>query len=540
MTRALLFLVSGSLFVTFAQNPCDKLKATSFPDSTITAVEAVAAGPAPNVGRGGGGAAAGAPAQGRGGTPPAGDPQAAPGGRGGAAAPQAAAGGRGAAPAAPVMLPAYCRVAVTMKPSTDSSIDMEVWMPAENWNNKFQMVGNGGWAGTLSLAAMQAALREGYATATTDTGHKGGASVFALNHPEKLVDFAYRAVHETVVKSKTLITVYYGKAPKFSYWNGCSTGGRQGLMEAQKFPDDFDAIVAGAPADYQTHLHAWDMMVATGIRKDDQHFVSAPKLAALNKAVMAACDAADGVKDGLLNDPRKCKFDPATLSCKNGDDKDDCLTPAQLESVKLVLSPAKKKNGELIFPGKEPGSETTWTMLSQRNPNPADLPMGTFQYATYQDANWDWHTFDLDRDTTAADEKFGYVNATSDLNAFKNRGGKLLMYHGWSDTAISPENSINLYTNIVQKTGSKSDNWIKLYMIPGMGHCQGGGTDQFNKMGVIERWREANTAPEAIMAAHVTGSNVEMTRPLCPYPQVAVYKGVGSTNDAANFSCKAP
>ncbi len=419
MTRALVFLASGSLSLALAQNPCDKLKSLSLPDSTITAVEAVAMGPAQNAGRGGRGA------------PPAG----APAGRG---------AGRGAAAAAPVILPAYCRVAVTMKPSPDSSIDMEVWMPAENWNNKFQMVGNGGWAGTMSFPAMQAALREGYATATTDTGHKGGDAIFALNHPEKLVDFAYRAVHETVVKSKALIAAYYGKAPKLSYWNGCSTGGRQGLMEAQKYPEDFDAVVAGAPANYQTHLHAWDMMVATGIRKDDQHFVSAPKLAALNKAVMAACDAADGVKDGLLNDPRKCKFDPATLSCKGGEDKDDCLTPAQLESVKLVLSPAKKKNGELIFPGKEPGSETAWNMLSQRSPNPAGLSQGTFQYATYQDANWDWHTFDLDRDTAAADEKFGYVNATADLNAFKNRGGKLLMYHGWSDTAISPENSINL------------------------------------------------------------------------------------------------
>jgi feruloyl esterase len=518
VTRALTFLAFGlassSLFPTFAQNPCEKLKSLSLPDSTITAVESVAAGPAPNVARGGGGA---------------------PAGRGAAGAP----------PAQPVILPAHCRVAVTMKPSSDSSIDMEVWMPAENWNNKFQMVGNGGWAGTMSFPAMQAALREGYATATTDTGHKGGDAIFALNHPEKLVDFAYRAVHETVVKSKALITAYYGKAPKLSYWNGCSTGGRQGLMEAQKYPEDFDAVIAGAPANYQTHLHAWDMMVATAIRKDDRHFVSAPKLAALNKAVLAACDAADGVKDGLLNDPRKCKFDPATLACKSGankgDDKDDCLTPAEVESVKLVLSPAKKKNGELIFPGKEPGGETGWNMLSQRNPNPAGLSQGTFQYATYQDANWDWHTFDLDRDTAAADEKFGYVNATADLNAFKNRGGKLLMYHGWSDPQISPENSVNLYTNIVQKTGSKSESWIKLYMIPGMGHCQGGnGTDQFNKMAVLERWREANTAPESIVAAHVTGNNVEMTRPLCPYPQVAVYKGVGSTNDSASFSCKAP
>lgn len=528
-TPLLMFLASGSLTLALAQTPCANLKLVPVPDATITAVEAIPAGPAPSVGRGGGGAPGAAPA-GRGAqgvgpqAPAAGGP--------------AAAGGRGAP--APVMLPAYCRVALTLKPSTDSSIDMEVWMPAENWNNKFEMVGNGGWAGSIQgFAQMQQALREGYATAGTDTGHKGADPVFGLNHPEKLVDFAYRAVHETVLKSKMFIKTYYGKDPKLSYWNGCSTGGREGLMEAQKYPSDFDAIIAGAPANYQTHLHAWDMMVAVGVRKDDQHFVSTAKLGALNKAVMAACDAADGVKDGLLNDPRKCKFDPATMLCK-GESKDDCLTPAELESVKLMYSPAKKKDGTLIFPGKEPGSETSWTAISQKSAAPAALSMGTFQYATYQDANWDWRKFDLDKDTAAADEKFGYVNATADLTAFKNRGGKLLMYHGWSDTAISPENSINVYTSIVQKTGSNSQNWIKLYMIPGMGHCQGGGTDQFNKMAIIERWREANTAPDAVMAAHVTGTTVDMTRPLCPYPQVAVYKGVGSTNDAGSFSCKAP
>jgi feruloyl esterase len=440
------------------------------------------------------------------------------------------------------MLPAYCRVALTLKPSSDSEIEMELWMPAQNWNNKFEMAGNGGWAGSIQgFAVMRDALREGYATAGTDTGHKGADPAFGLGHPEKLVDFSYRAVHETVLKSKLFIKAFYGKDPKLSYWNGCSTGGRQGLMEAQKYPNDFDAIIAGAPADYQTHLHAWDMMVGVAVRKDDQHFVSTTKLAALNKAVMETCDAADGVKDGLLNDPRKCSFDPGKLSCKAGENKDDCLTPAELESVKSMYSAAKRKDGTLIFPGKEPGSETSWTAISQRTPAPAALSSGTFQFATYQDAKWDWRTFDLDKDTAAADEKFGYVNATSDLNAFKNHGGKLLMYHGWSDTAISPENSINMYTSIVQKTGSKSDNWIKLYMIPGMGHCQGGpATDQFNKMAIIERWRESNTAPEAVVAAHVTGNNVTMTRPLCPYPQVATYNGVGSTNDAASFSCKAP
>lgn len=529
MIRGLAILFSCGLAAAYGQNSCDALKSSvSFPDATITAVQLVPAGPAAPQGRGGG-----APA-GRGAAAPQAPTAPVPGGRGGA-------GGRGAAAPAPVMLPAYCRLALTLKPSTDSDILMEVWMPAEGWNQKFEMVGNGGWAGSIQgFAQMQAAIREGYATAGTDTGHEGGGDgAFSLNHPEKLVDFAYRAVHETVLKSKAIITRYYGKPIKLSYWNGCSTGGRQGLMEAQKYPEDFDAIIAGAPANYQTRLHAWDMMVGVGVRKDQDHFVTMPKLQALNKAVIAACDTLDGVKDGLLNDPRKCHFDPQTLLCRNGD-HDDCLTAPQIESVKLVYSSAKRKNGELVFPGKEPGSENTWNMITA-SPAPPGLSMGTFQYATYQDAKWDWRAWDLDRDLTAAEEKFGYVNAPPDLSAFKARGGKLLMYHGWSDTAISPENTVNYYTEVGKKTGSKEESWARLFMVPGMGHCQGGnGPDQFNKMAVLERWREAGTAPEQILAEHVTGNNVDMTRPLCPYPQVAVYKGVGSTNDAASFSCKNP
>jgi feruloyl esterase len=510
--RSVALILCGGAFAAFAQTPCDKLSSLKFPDATITAAESVAAGPY---------RAAATPAP--------------------AAAPAAAPAGRGGQPPAPPVLPAFCRVAVTLTPTADSHIEMEVWMPAENWNNKYEAVGNGGWAGSIQgFANMQTALREGYATSGNDTGHKGADPVFSLNHPEKLVDFAYRANHEMVLKSKALITAFYGKAPKLSYWNGCSTGGRQALMEAYKYPEDFDGVVAGAPANYQTHLHAWDMMVGTGIRKDDQHFVSNAKLTALNKAVLAACDGADGVKDGLLNDPRKCKFDPATLLCKAGN-SDDCLTPAELESVKLVYSPAKKKNGELIFPGKEPGSETTWGAIVGNTPAPPMLSMGSFMYATYQDASWDWRKFDLDRDTAAADEKFGYVNAPPDLAAFKNHGGKLLLYHGWNDTAISPENTVNYYESLLKKMGGKQDNWVRLFMEPGMQHCQGGpGPDQFNKLAVIERWRESNVAPDQILASHVNGNNIDMTRPLCPYPQVAVYKGAGSTNDAVNFSCKMP
>jgi feruloyl esterase len=509
---------SGALSAAFGQTPCENLKSLTLPNVSFTTVESVPAGlfrPPQPAGRGP--APAGAPAvqAGRGGAP----------------------GGRGGAP--PIMLPAYCRAAMVLTPSADSHIEMELWLPAADWNGKFQAVGNGGWAGSITFAAMAQALKEGYATASNDTGHTGQDPAFALGHQEKLVDFAYRANHEMTIQSKAVITAFYGKASKLAYWNGCSTGGRQGLMEAQKYPTDFDAVIAGAPANPQTHLHAWDMMVATTVLKDDQHFLTPGKLATVNKAVLASCDMIDGVKDGILNDPRKCHFDPAVLLCKDSD-SDSCLTAAQVDAVKLVYSAAKKKNGELIFPGKEPGGELSWPQL-----NPAKAPLalsqGTFQFATYQDANWDWHNFDLDRDTAAADEKFGYVNVSPDLSAFKAHGGKLLLYHGWNDQLISPENTINYYSSVLQKLGGKQDSWMKLYMVPGMQHCQGGpGPDQFNKMAVVERWRESGTAPEQIMAYHVSGNNVDMSRPLCPYPQVATYKGVGSTNDAASFTCKAP
>lgn len=515
MMRTILTLTfSGALFTAFGQTPCENLKSLNLPNVMFTKVESVPDGPfVPPTGPGAAqAAAAGAPV-----------------GR----------GGRGGGPA-PVMLKAHCRAVMVLAPSSDSHIEMELWLPeAADWNGKFQAQGNGGWAGAITFPAMAQALKEGYATASNDTGHTGGDPTFGLGHTEKLVDFAWRANHEMTVQSKAIISAYYGKASKLNYWNGCSTGGRQGLMEAQKFPADFDAVIAGAPANFQTHLHAWDMNVATTAIKDGQMFMTPGKLATLNKAVLAQCDAMDGVKDGLLNDPRKCKFDPAMLLCK-GPDSDACLTAKQVEGAKLVYAAAKKKDGTFIFPGKEPGSELVWTQL---NPVKAPIPLilGTFQVATYQDANWDWHNYDLDRDVSAADEKFGYVNAPYDLTAFKARGGKLLLYHGWNDTAISPENTINYYQNVLQKMGPKQDSWMRLYMVPGMNHCQGGvGPDQFNKMGVVERWRESNTAPEQILAEHVTGATVDMTRPLCPYPQVAAYKGTGSTNDAASFTCKAP
>jgi feruloyl esterase len=499
------------LGTTVATAPCASLKSVSLLNTTITLAESVPAG---NF------------------TPPT--PQGAPAAGGG----QRGGGQRGGQPVG-LAVPAFCRVAATLRPSTDSEIEMEVWLP-EDWNGKFQFVGGGGWAGVISYPAMATALQEGYATASTDTGHKGGTANFAIGHPEKLVDFAYRAVHESTVKSKAIMTTFYDRAPRLSYWNGCSTGGRQGLMEAQRYPEDFDAIVAGAPANYQTHLHTWDLSVAVPVLKDPAAVVPAAKLNMLNKAVLASCDANDKVKDGLLNEPRSCKFDPATLLCKAGD-SESCLTAPQVEAVKRMYAPAKTKSGQIVFPGKEYGSETGWNAISGGQA-PQGVSLGSFLVA-YDDANWDWKTFDLDRDLKAVDEKVGnIVNAINpDLSAFKARGGKLILYHGWNDTAISPGNTINYYNSVLSKMGAKQDNWVRLFMIPGMGHCQGGpGPSQVNYMGALERWRESGVAPDQLQAYHVTNNRVDMARPLCPYPQVAQYKGVGSTNDAANFLCKAP
>ena len=515
-------LVAVALSATLASSPasCESLKSLTLPNTTIVAAEMVPAGPFVAPGRGAAPAPPAPPAEGRG----------------------RAGGGGGQFIQAPQIAPAHCRVNAILRPSSDSEIEMEAWLP-ENWNGKFQFVGGGGWAGIISFPAMVAALQEGYATASTDTGHKGGNALFAINHPEKVVDFAYRAVHETTVQAKALIAKYYDRPARLSYWNGCSTGGRQGLMEAQKFPDDFDAIIAGAPANYQTHLHTWDLSVAVPVLNNPAAALTQPKLRALNEAAIEACDAQDGAKDGIINNPRACKFDPSVLLCK-GSDGPNCLTQPQLDAVKRAYAPAKTKSGDVVFPGKEPGSESQWMSFLGGGTAPG-VSVGSFLVA-YNDGNWDAKTFDLDRDLKLVDEKVGTViNAVNpDLSAFKAHGGKLLLYHGWIDTAISPGNTINYYESVLKSMGGKSsgkqlDDFVRLYMAPGMQHCGGGpGPNQINYMAIMERWRESNQTPASIEAIHVANNRVDMTRPLCPYPQVATYKGSGSVNDAGNFACK--
>src|SRR5579863_7290178 len=433
---------------------------------------------------------------------------------------------------------AYCRVAATLKPSSDSDIKIEVWLPVSGWNEKFVANGNGGWSGAITPNTLAGAVRRGYATAMTDTGHQGGSGSFALGHPEKLIDFAYRAVHEMAVKSKLVIAAYYGKPARLSYWNGCSSGGKQGLKEAQRFPDDFDGIVAGAPANFWTHLTAQSVWTVEAAKADPASDIPAAKAQALHRAVLAACDATDGVKDGLIEDPTRCKFDPGTLACKAADGP-DCLTAPQVEAARRILAgPVNPRTKQQIFPGFEPGSETGWPQTFQMA---GGLGGDYFKYVVFKDANWDLKSLKYDADIAQADRTDdGMINATDpNLAPFFKHGGKLLMYHGWADPLIPSQNSID-YVNSVQAKLGKVDDSLRLFMVPGMGHCAGGeGPNTFDMLGAMEQWIEQKKAPESIVASHSTAGKVDRTRPLCAYPQAAVYKGSGSIDEAQNFECKA-
>jgi feruloyl esterase len=438
-------------------------------------------------------------------------------------------------------LPAFCRVTATASPTPDSVVKFEVWLPAAKWNGKFQGVGNGGWAGNISYGALGAALQHDFATASTDTGHEGRVvdAHFALGHPEKLEDFSERAVHLMTVQAKAIIVAYYGSAPTYSYWNGCSCGGRQALVEAQRYPHDYNGIAAGAPANYWVHLMVSELWPSTVALASPTGYIPAEKHELLFNAALAACDTLDGVADHLINDPTRCHFDPEVLACK-GADAPDCLTATQVEAARrMYAGPTNPRTGQQIFPGLEPGSELGWRKADLGEPS---IGGGYFQYVLFKNPQWTYRDFDYDRDVALADRTDpGHLNAiTPDLKAFRDSGGKLLQYHGWADPAIHPRSSVNYYQSVVAAMGGKekTEGFYRLFMLPGVGHCTGGlGPDTFDKVGVLEQWVEHGIAPEKIIAAHRTKEVEDMTRPLCPYPQVAKWKGSGSTNDAANFVC---
>ncbi len=435
------------------------------------------------------------------------------------------------------MLPAFCRIAATLAPSPDSDIKVEVWLPATGWNGKLQAVGNGGWAGTISYPALAAALGKGYATVSTDTGHSTPGGDFIAGHPEKLVDFGYRSVHEMTVLAKTLVRAFYDSDAKRSYWNGCSTGGRQGLMEAQRFPADFDGIVAGAPANYMSHLQPWSLWVPKAVHETAASYIPPSKYPLIHKAALEACDALDGVRDGVIENPVRCHFDPKVLEC-NGPDSATCLTAAQVKAARALYATATNpRTGAKIFPGLEPGGEMGWTGLA--GPQPMGIPVDTFKYVVHNNPGWDWKTIDFDRDVATLEKKFaGIVDAIQpDLAPFTGRGGKLILYHGWNDQLIAPRNSIDYFNAVSYAMGTaRTEESIRLYMVPGMAHCRGGdGTFNFDMLDELDKWVEKGAAPASVLANR---TNPDRSRPLCPYPQTAVYNGSGSTDEAKNFTCR--
>jgi Tannase and feruloyl esterase len=443
-------------------------------------------------------------------------------------------------------VPAFCRVTATAKPSADSDIKVEVWLPASGWNGKFLGVGNGGWAGSINYGGLAQGVAGGFATASTDTGHSGLGSdaKFAFGHPEKLIDLGYRSVHEMTAVGKSVTAAYYRHSSRLAYWSGCSTGGKQGLTEAQRYPRDYNGIDEGDPASYWTHLMFGCIWPAEHTLKNPAGYIPRSKYLLIHNAALKACDALDGVTDGIISDPTRCHFDPQIIECK-GPDAPTCLTAAQVESARAIYGgPRNPLTGEQVFPGLQPGSELAWG-AEAGGPEPMGIPDSYFKYVLFKNPNWDFRTLNFDSDVKLADKEDGPIlNATNpDLAAFKAHGGKLIMYHGWSDPLITPLESVDYYKNVVAAMGglSATQSFARLFMVPGMMHCQGGpGPDVWDKIGVLEEWVEHDKAPDKIIASHVTRGRVDMTRPLCPYPEVAKWKGSGSTHDAANFVCVNP
>ena len=447
---------------------------------------------------------------------------------------------------APVF-PAFCRVTAVARPAADSEIRLEVWLPAaESWNGKLLGTGNGGYAGALSYSEMETALRQGYAVAGSDTGHSGGDLKFGLGHPEKIEDWAFRAVHVMTGTAKVVVRSYYGRFAAHSYFSGCSTGGQQALTEAQRFPEDYDGIVAGAPGSNRVRLNVGFLWSWLAVHKDGAEVLPASKLPLINQAAVSACDALDGVKDGVIGDPRACKFDPGALLCRAADAA-DCLTAAQVSAVRAVYDGARNpRTGEQLYPGWVRGSEASggarpggWSGYFVGQPEPARLDF--WRFWVFHDPNWDFHTFDFDRDVAYADSKMSFVTANDpDLTRFKQRGGRLLMYQGWADPVVPATDTIRYYESVERAMGGaeKTAGFVRLFLAPGMGHCSGGpGPSSFDALGVLDRWVIQGAAPDRVIASHSTAGSVDRTRPLCPYPQVAKWDGSGSIDNAAAFRC---
>jgi feruloyl esterase len=462
-------------------------------------------------------------------------------------------------------LPAFCRVHGVVSPVDGSHVGFEVWLPEAEWNGKIEMLGNGGYSSAMAFPAMAEQLKRGYAAVATDTGHNGDDPDFAAGHPEAIVDWASRAVHVSIEAAKSVASTLYGEAARHAYFWGCSTGGQQALMEAQRHPEDFDGIIAGDPGNNRTHLNAgflWQF-VKNHHAADLSVIVPPEKLALVTDAVVKECRGKDGglSSDDFLTDPEFCAFQPAELLCKGGD-APDCLTQDEVDAMTAMYSGAHDpKTGEQIYYGWPKGSENSgrvvealpgWS-LYWADPAHPDRParLNFWRIWAFQEPDWDWRSFDFDAGMTTVDDRLAAtINAVSpDLSAFRAAGGKLIHYHGLADPVVPPRESIDYYER-VQATedagrpprADASADFYRLFLAPGLYHCQGGpGPNVLDGQGALERWVEQGVAPETIAAVKYRddkpAQGVVMSRALCPYPKRAHYLGAGNPSEASSFSC---
>jgi feruloyl esterase len=438
----------------------------------------------------------------------------------------------------------FCRVTATATPTPDSQIRIEVWIPSgEAWNGKLLGTANGGFSGAIGYPALAAGIAKGYAAASTDTGHTGDSLDFAPGHPEKIADWAYRSIHVMTDTAKVVVRAARGRFPDLSYFEGCSTGGQQALSEAQRYPRDYDGIVAGDPGNNRVRLilgFLWSWNAAHDA--DGRAILPTSKLPLLTKSAVAACDANDGVKDGLIADPRSCRFDPATIACK-GEDGDACLTGAQVSAVqKIYDGPRNPRTGESIFPGWARGSEQGWGTYIVNPKEP--MRIAFLRDLTFADPAWDPRSFDWDKDVAFADDRIPNFGALSrDLRAFKANSGKLIMYTGWADPVTPPQDTVNYYEGVEQEMGGRAETeaFLRFFPVPGMGHCGGGaGPSTFDALAALDAWRAYGRAPDQLAGSHSTNGVVDRTRPICAYPALASYRGSGSIDAAESFTCAAP
>lgn len=465
-------------------------------------------------------------------------------------------------------LPAFCRVVGVANPTEDSSIIFEVWMPQTTWNGKYLSVTEGGLAGAIGFPGLADALRRGYAGASTDTGHVVADTWWMVNHPEKVIDYGYRAKHLQTIEAKKTIVAFYDKAPDRSYFYGCSNGGRQGHMELQRFQNDYDGFVIGAPA------HNWTGQTTNWINKRQAIYGTSEtvplipdnKLPAIQAASLAQCDEIDGIKDNVITNPRMCNFNPDVLACAGGADTPACLTPPQMVALKKIYQGPVTSSGRQLFPGAEHGAEalTNSWLNYVTGTSPVRLGVVTVGGMLYNRSDWNANSFNFDVDPALLDAKLGPIlNATDpNLAAQKAKGIKIIQYHGWADPALEPQESINYYEKVVAAMGglAKTQDFYRLFMVPSMIHCQGGlGPTYFGQsagqtppfipatsaeddvLKALENWVEKGVAPEKLIAkkytGDVVGQPVTSTRPICPHPQVQKWNGVGPTNVASSFTC---